>query len=152
MICLFTSVIIMYAMKIFHTLPHRYCSYCLWHWVSEYGSTVTVNRQLQTVQFFPWLDVCYFILFMLSFGYTVILLLSLSVYNMKVVLLRELKRCSTFSKLTMLSLGEWCMAADFDALLVVLQQSPKLERLFLNWYVCKHVWWMLLDSISWFKF
>jgi len=69
---------------------------------------------------------------MLSFGYTVILLLSLSVYNMKVVLLRELKRCSTFSKLTMLSLGEWCMAADFDALLVVLKQSPKLERLFLK--------------------
>ncbi|XP_047057975.1 uncharacterized protein LOC124664515, partial [Lolium rigidum] len=50
----------------------------------------------------------------------------------EVVLSRELKRCPTFSNLKTLSLGEWCMAADFDALIFLLQHSPNIERLFLQ--------------------
>ncbi|CAM0907277.1 unnamed protein product [Alopecurus aequalis] len=50
----------------------------------------------------------------------------------EVVLTRELKRCPTFSNLKTLSLGEWCMAADFDALIFLLQRSPNIERLFLQ--------------------
>jgi hypothetical protein len=51
---------------------------------------------------------------------------------MKVILNRELKRCPRFSNLKTLSLGEWCMGADFDALVFLLQHSPKVERLFLE--------------------
>ncbi|CAM0907278.1 unnamed protein product [Alopecurus aequalis] len=50
----------------------------------------------------------------------------------EVVLSRELKRCRTFSNLKTLSLGEWCMAGDFDALIFLLQHSPNIERLFLQ--------------------
>ncbi|XBI89387.1 hypothetical protein VPH35_027207 [Triticum aestivum] len=49
-----------------------------------------------------------------------------------VVLDRELRRCPTFSNLKTLSLGEWCMAADFDALILLLQHSPNIKRLFLQ--------------------
>ncbi|CAM0907273.1 unnamed protein product [Alopecurus aequalis] len=50
----------------------------------------------------------------------------------EVVLSRELKRCPTFINLKTLSLGEWCMATDFDALVFLLQHSPNIERLFLQ--------------------
>ncbi|KAI5008682.1 hypothetical protein ZWY2020_009730 [Hordeum vulgare] len=50
----------------------------------------------------------------------------------EVVLSRELKRCPTFSNLKTLSLGEWCMAADFDALIFLLQHSPNIKKLFLQ--------------------
>ncbi|XP_047065476.1 uncharacterized protein LOC124673441 [Lolium rigidum] len=50
----------------------------------------------------------------------------------EVVLSRELKRCPTFINLKTLSLGEWCMATDFDALIFLLQHSPNIERLFLH--------------------
>jgi hypothetical protein len=69
------------------------------------------------------------------------------VCNMKVVLSRELERCPTFSNLNTMSLGEWCMVADFDALIFLLQHSPNIERLFLQLkLVCVHTWCMLLDS------
>jgi hypothetical protein len=38
-------------------------------------------------------------------------------------------RCPTFSKLTTLLLNEWCLAADFGALSIILQRSPILEKL-----------------------
>ncbi|RLN05566.1 hypothetical protein C2845_PM13G04830 [Panicum miliaceum] len=50
----------------------------------------------------------------------------------EVILTRELKRCPTFCNLKTLSLGEWCMDADFGALVFFLQHSPNLERLFLE--------------------
>ncbi|XP_047065475.1 uncharacterized protein LOC124673440 [Lolium rigidum] len=50
----------------------------------------------------------------------------------EVVLRRELERSPTFSNLKTLSLGEWCMVADFDALIFLLQHSPNIERLFLQ--------------------
>ncbi|WVZ94590.1 hypothetical protein U9M48_040465 [Paspalum notatum var. saurae] len=50
----------------------------------------------------------------------------------EVILTRDLKSCPSFSNLKTLSLGEWCMAADFDALVFFLQHSPNLERLFLE--------------------
>ena len=37
-----------------------------------------------------------------------------------------------FSNLKILSLGEWCMAPGFDALIFLLQHSPVIERLFLQ--------------------
>jgi hypothetical protein len=40
--------------------------------------------------------------------------------------------CPTFSNLKTLSLGEWCLAADFDALIFLLQHSPNIEKLFLQ--------------------
>ena len=57
---------------------------------------------------------------------------ALYIYIMKVVLSRELKRCPTFINLKTLSLGEWCMATDFDALVFLLQHSPNIERLFIQ--------------------
>jgi hypothetical protein len=51
---------------------------------------------------------------------------------MKVILTRELKSCPSFINLKTLSLGEWSMAADFDPLLLFLQRSPNLEKLFLE--------------------
>lgn len=57
--------------------------------------------------------------------------------SLKVILNRELKRCPNFSNLKTLSLGEWCMGADFDALVFLLQHAPNLERLFLE---LKLVW------------
>jgi len=56
---------------------------------------------------------------------------------MKVILTRELKRCPSFSNLKTLSLGEWCIDAEFDALVFLLQHSPNLEKLFLE---LKLVW------------
>jgi hypothetical protein len=53
-------------------------------------------------------------------------------YAMKVILTRELKSCPSFSNLKTLSLGEWSMAADFDPLVLFLQHSPNLEKLFLE--------------------
>ncbi|CAN6353944.1 unnamed protein product [Urochloa humidicola] len=50
----------------------------------------------------------------------------------EVILNRELKTCPIFSNLKTLSLGEWCMAADFDPLISFLRHSPNLERLFLE--------------------
>jgi hypothetical protein len=51
---------------------------------------------------------------------------------MKAILNRELKTCPVFRNLKTLSLGEWCMTADFDSLISFLQHSPNLERLFLE--------------------
>ncbi|OEL21017.1 hypothetical protein BAE44_0017967, partial [Dichanthelium oligosanthes] len=54
---------------------------------------------------------------------------------------RELKTCPVFSNLKTLSLGEWCMTADFDPLVSFLQLSPNLERLFLELKMvcmCRH--------------
>ncbi|KAK3122939.1 hypothetical protein QOZ80_8AG0620710 [Eleusine coracana subsp. coracana] len=48
------------------------------------------------------------------------------------ILNRELQRCPNFNNLKTLSLGEWCMGADFHALVFLLQQSPNLEKLFLE--------------------
>ncbi|XBI52899.1 hypothetical protein VPH35_035209 [Triticum aestivum] len=50
----------------------------------------------------------------------------------EVVLSRELEMCPTFGNLKTLSLGEWCMAADFDALIFLLQHSPNIQKLFLQ--------------------
>ncbi|XP_066325806.1 putative F-box/FBD/LRR-repeat protein At5g22610 [Miscanthus floridulus] len=50
----------------------------------------------------------------------------------EVILTRELKSCPSFSNLKTLCLGEWSMAADFDRLLLFLQCSPNLEKLFLE--------------------
>ncbi|CAN6353945.1 unnamed protein product [Urochloa humidicola] len=50
----------------------------------------------------------------------------------EVILNRELKTCPVFCNLKTLSLGEWCMAADFYPLISLLQHSPNLERLFLE--------------------
>uniref|UniRef100_A0A0D9X5A1 F-box domain-containing protein n=1 Tax=Leersia perrieri TaxID=77586 RepID=A0A0D9X5A1_9ORYZ len=58
--------------------------------------------------------------------------LELLAHSGEVVMIRELRMCSTFGNLKTLSLGEWCMAADLDALIFLLQKSPNLERLFLK--------------------
>uniref|UniRef100_A0A0E0LS67 F-box domain-containing protein n=1 Tax=Oryza punctata TaxID=4537 RepID=A0A0E0LS67_ORYPU len=58
--------------------------------------------------------------------------LELLAHSGEVVMIRELRRCSTFGNLKTLYLGEWCMAADFDGLVFLLQESPNLERLFLK--------------------
>jgi hypothetical protein len=58
-------------------------------------------------------------------------------YALKVILIRELKSCPFFSNLKTLSLGEWCVGADFNALVSFLQHSPNLETLFLE---LKLVW------------
>ncbi|XP_015695520.2 uncharacterized protein LOC102720545 [Oryza brachyantha] len=52
----------------------------------------------------------------------------------EVVLSRESKSCPTFSILKTLSLGAWCinMVVDFDILILFLQNSPNLEKLFLQ--------------------
>ncbi|CAO2168356.1 unnamed protein product [Urochloa humidicola] len=52
----------------------------------------------------------------------------------EVVLRRESMSCPIFSNLKTLALGEWCIStgADFDILILLLQHSPKLEKLFLQ--------------------
>ncbi|XP_037488786.1 uncharacterized protein LOC119367356 [Triticum dicoccoides] len=50
----------------------------------------------------------------------------------EVVLSRELNTCPNFGNLKTLSLGEWCMTADFDALIFLLQHSPNIQKLFLQ--------------------
>nr|XP_040250396.1 MEIOTIC F-BOX protein MOF [Aegilops tauschii subsp. strangulata]XP_040250397.1 MEIOTIC F-BOX protein MOF [Aegilops tauschii subsp. strangulata]XP_040250398.1 MEIOTIC F-BOX protein MOF [Aegilops tauschii subsp. strangulata]XP_040250399.1 MEIOTIC F-BOX protein MOF [Aegilops tauschii subsp. strangulata] len=50
----------------------------------------------------------------------------------EVILNRELEMCPVFSNLKVLSLGEWCMAADLHPLVLFLQHAPNLERLFLK--------------------
>jgi hypothetical protein len=61
-------------------------------------------------------------------------------------MVRELRRCSTFGNLKTLSLGEWCMAAEFDGLIFLLQETPNLERLFLKLELVRiFTWWMFLD-------
>jgi hypothetical protein len=48
------------------------------------------------------------------------------------VLTRELKYCCNFRNLKTLSLGEWCMTPQLDALASILNHSPNLENLFLH--------------------
>ncbi|CAL5010895.1 unnamed protein product [Urochloa decumbens] len=52
----------------------------------------------------------------------------------EVVLRRESISCPTFSNLKTLTLGEWCIntGADFDILILLLQHSPSLEKLYLH--------------------
>ncbi|CAO2143765.1 unnamed protein product [Urochloa humidicola] len=45
---------------------------------------------------------------------------------------KDCKFCPTFSKLKILLLNEWCVAAHFDALIFFLQNSPVLEKLTLQ--------------------
>ncbi|XP_066353634.1 uncharacterized protein [Miscanthus floridulus] len=52
----------------------------------------------------------------------------------EVIMRRESLNCPTFSNLKTLALGEWCIstAVDFDILLLLLQHSPSLEKLYLQ--------------------
>ncbi|TVU43231.1 hypothetical protein EJB05_09678 [Eragrostis curvula] len=52
----------------------------------------------------------------------------------EVILRRESMSCPTFSNLKTLALGEWCIStgADFDIIVLFLQHSPNLEKLFLQ--------------------
>lgn len=50
----------------------------------------------------------------------------------ELILNRELGICQIFSNLKVLTLGEWCMAADFYPLVSFLQHAPNLESLFLK--------------------
>ncbi|KAJ1267710.1 hypothetical protein BS78_07G078400 [Paspalum vaginatum] len=52
----------------------------------------------------------------------------------EVVLRRELMNCPTFHNLKTLAIGEWCISrgADFDILILLLQHSPCLEKLYLQ--------------------
>jgi hypothetical protein len=54
------------------------------------------------------------------------------VYNVQVLLTRELKSCTDFKNLNTLSLGEWCITSRFDVLAAMLGHSPNLEILFLH--------------------
>jgi hypothetical protein len=48
------------------------------------------------------------------------------------VLTRELKYCRNFRNLKILSLGEWCMTPQLDALANILNHSPNLENLIVH--------------------
>jgi hypothetical protein len=57
--------------------------------------------------------------------------------------------CPIFSNLKTLALGDWCIStgADFDILVLLLQHSPKLEKLFLQLeMVCSCSASMLLNA------
>ncbi|CAM0955724.1 unnamed protein product [Alopecurus aequalis] len=45
---------------------------------------------------------------------------------------RDVLRCGAFKNLTILSLGEWCLASGCSALLHLLQRSPKIQKLILH--------------------
>lgn len=51
---------------------------------------------------------------------------------MQVVLTREVKSCPDFKKLKTLSLGEWCVSPQLEALATILDHSPNLEKLFIH--------------------
>jgi len=62
------------------------------------------------------------------------------VYNVQVLLTRELKSCTDFKNLKTLTLGEWCITPGFDVLAAMLGHSPNLENLFLQLdMVCKNL-------------
>uniref|UniRef100_A0A0E0EIX3 F-box domain-containing protein n=1 Tax=Oryza meridionalis TaxID=40149 RepID=A0A0E0EIX3_9ORYZ len=50
----------------------------------------------------------------------------------EMLLRRQLENCPIFNNLNTLTLGEWCMAPDFSALSTILENSPHVERLYLN--------------------
>jgi hypothetical protein len=52
--------------------------------------------------------------------------------NVQMLLRRQLENCPIFNNLNTLTLGEWCMAPDFSALSTILENSPHVERLYLN--------------------
>ncbi|XBI99249.1 hypothetical protein VPH35_019361 [Triticum aestivum] len=54
---------------------------------------------------------------------------------------RELEMCPSFGNLKTLSLGEWCMATDFDTLIFLLQHSPNIQKLFLQLKILSHLFW-----------
>ncbi|CAL5007740.1 unnamed protein product [Urochloa decumbens] len=58
--------------------------------------------------------------------------MALSAHSGEVLLMRESKLCTDFKNLKTLSLGEWCITADFDVLASILQRSPNLENLFVH--------------------
>ncbi|KQJ87813.1 hypothetical protein BRADI_4g13682v3 [Brachypodium distachyon] len=50
----------------------------------------------------------------------------------EVLLRSQLRNCPVFKNLKTLSLGEWCIGPDFDALSTILEHSPNLEKLYLH--------------------
>ncbi|XP_062182484.1 putative F-box protein At1g49610 [Phragmites australis] len=58
--------------------------------------------------------------------------LELSFYSDVFVFNRDLKWCPKFTKLKSLVLNDWCVAADFNALICFLHHSPILEKLTLQ--------------------
>uniref|UniRef100_M8BLC4 Uncharacterized protein n=1 Tax=Aegilops tauschii TaxID=37682 RepID=M8BLC4_AEGTA len=53
-------------------------------------------------------------------------------YQASAAFMKDLKRCTTFSKLKTLSLNDWCVEPDFGPLLYFLKRSPSLEKLSLR--------------------
>jgi hypothetical protein len=63
--------------------------------------------------------------------------------------MRDLKWCPTFTKLKTLVLGEWCLAADLDALILFLRHSPFLEKLTLHLPPLEEVFLCSIAVCSW---
>ena len=101
--------------------------------IHHYMIDVVFPSFLRWVSFFCWINHPYAVFTVRSWFELLPFFPEYSfVCIMKVVLTRELRRCPTFSNLKTLSLGEWCMAADFDALIFLLQHSPNIKTLFLQ--------------------
>uniref|UniRef100_N1R324 Uncharacterized protein n=1 Tax=Aegilops tauschii TaxID=37682 RepID=N1R324_AEGTA len=58
--------------------------------------------------------------------------MNLSAHRGEVLLTTELENCPVFENLRTLSLGEWCIDSEFNALSTMLENSPNLENLFIR--------------------
>ncbi|XP_048543235.1 F-box/FBD/LRR-repeat protein At5g22660-like isoform X1 [Triticum urartu] len=58
--------------------------------------------------------------------------MNLSAHRGEVLLTTELENCPVFENLRTLSLGEWCIDSEFNALSTMLEKSPNLENIFIH--------------------
>lgn len=58
--------------------------------------------------------------------------MNLSAHREEVLLTKELENCPVFKNLRTLSLGEWCIDSEFNALSTMLEKSPNLENLYIH--------------------
>ncbi|CAL4940958.1 unnamed protein product [Urochloa decumbens] len=92
------------------------------------GSLETATVSIGTKYYdTPLSDICQFLR-----GLSDVTHLDLLYEGRKLKMEKNFHWCPKFNNLTILTLGEWCLCADFYALTVFLQNSPNLMKLILN--------------------
>ncbi|CAL4915902.1 unnamed protein product [Urochloa decumbens] len=92
------------------------------------GSLETATVSIGTKNYdTPLSDICQFLR-----GLSDVTHLDLLYEGRKLKIEKDFHWCPKFNNLTILTLGEWCLCADFYALVVFLQNSPNLMKLILK--------------------
>ncbi|PAN48095.1 hypothetical protein PAHAL_9G358500 [Panicum hallii] len=96
--------------------------------LTNLGSLETATVSIGTYAYdTPLSDICQFLR-----GLSNVTHLDLSYEGPKLEVQANFQWCPKFNNLTTLTLGEWCLCADFYALIVFLQNSPNLMKLILE--------------------